>query len=233
MNRVRVIGMLLIFTAGVVAACGVPSSSSFKRTSADKIPFDLAGTTTTSSTSTTTTTTVVTEASVAVATTFPPVLDVALYFVSGARMFRVTKPIFSPASLDKVLIELEAGPSIGARRTAIPAGAKSTATISRGIVTIDLPIDFFAGMTPQDQRFAIAQYVLTATEVTGVGQVTFTQGGSAVSVFDGNGEATDPGQTLAHEDYERLLEPGVPEVTVPPTTAPSETTDPTSTTIPG
>lgn len=234
-QRFRVSLTVVLLTIGTVVACGVPGDSSFKRTPSDKIPFNLADTTTTSSSSSTTTTVSDSPLPTTIAP-LPQIEEFSLYFVAGSQVVEVPTPVFAPASLGQVLILLENGPPAGdvstGVRSAIPARAKSIPNQSRGLVTIDLPTDFFTGMEPQDQRLAVAQYVLTVTALAGVGQVKFTQEGVPISVNNGNGQATEPGQELVHEDYERLLKPGAPDVTVPPaTTIPAPPDDAGSTTI--
>ena len=234
-QRLRVSLTMVVLGIGTIVACGVPGDSSFKRTPSDKIPFNLADTTTTSSSSSTTTTVSDSPVPTTVAP-LPQIQEFSLYFVAGSQVVEVPTPVFAPASLGQVLILLENGPPAGdvstGVRSAIPARAKSIPNQSRGLVTIDLPTDFFTGMEPQDQRLAVAQYVLTVTELAGVGQVKFTQEGLPISVNNGNGQATEPGQSLVHDDYERLLKPGAPEVTIPATTVVAvPPDDATSTTV--
>ncbi len=219
---------------GLLAACGVPQDSSFIRIESDKIPFGLAATTTTSTTTTSTTSPVVEVTTVTLAP--PPILTtkVNLYFVANRQLVAVTQELPAPTSVAQVLSILEGGTPAGGisagLRTAIPAGVLSIAAQSRGVVNLDLPANFFDTMQPQDQRLAIAQYVLTVTELSGVGQVSFSQAGVPIAVVGGGGEAIDPGQALVHEDFERLLVTGAETPTTTTTTIAATTTLPATTT---
>ena len=226
-RRVLVGAVVAASWLAAIAACGVPGSSSFRRTDTDKIPFGLADTTTT-----TTSTTSTTVLEVIPSTTLEPPpqsVEIPLYFVAGKQLVPIPTPVLFPVSLPQAIFVLEAGPPPGdvaiGVRTAIPTGLNATAQQERGVVTVDLPLEFFEGMSSEDLRFAVAQYVLTLTELTGIGQVKFTQGGVDISVLGGRGELIEAGTPLAHEDYQVLLQAGAPEVTSPTTTV-SETTVP-------
>lgn len=219
----------------VVVGCGVPADSKFKEIDRTKVPFGLAGTTTSTTAATTTTTTI---PLISVASTVPPpptfaFQTVTLFFVVGRQLVKASTQVVAPVFVPLVLAQLEKGPPEGGVssgiRTAIPAGTTSTARVEGGVAIVDLPPSFFEAMIPQDQRLAVAQYVLTLTQVSGVGQVRFTQNDVPIPVIGGDGGSTEPEQLLTAEDYQRLLDPGVPDVIETTTTT---TVPETSTTAP-
>lgn len=151
---------------------------------------------------------------------------VSLYFVAGTQVVSVSQYLPRPVSIAQTLAVLEAGPprefGLGLR-TAIPEGPPSGISLSGGVVTVNLAPTFFKDMAPQDQRLAIAQFVLTLTDQRGVGQVTFTQNGLPISVLRGGGDLTQPGQLLVSADYAQLLS-GASVASTLPTAPPTATT---------
>jgi spore germination protein GerM len=94
-----------------------------------------------------------------------------------------------------------------------------------GVATIELSPGFFEQVPPQDQLLAIGQIVLTVTEVGGIGQVLFTQGGNPLGVPRGpSGGLSDGKEPLSRRDYQELLNPPVPTTTTSTTTTVATTT---------
>lgn len=208
----------LLFTA---AACGVPGDSDFRPIDPADIPYGLSETSTSTtvvpstSTSTTSTTVVAPTSTTEPATTTStlPVEPVALFWVSGTELFPSSRLLLSPAAPVQVLSALAEGPpegDIGAGlRSALPPGVEPLATVERGVATVELPPSFITEVPGAEQRLAIAQIVLTLTRRGGIGQVTFTLGGTPTAVPRGGGDLAEPGDLLTCEDYENLLGPGL------------------------
>jgi hypothetical protein len=245
--------VVLALTAAVAAlavgaaACGAPRDGPF--VAEDDVPFRLDETTTTSTTTPPTTTTTTIETS----TTVPPITveltttstipsePVELFYVSGGRLSPYQFPLARGASVAQVLSALVEAAGIAdatgtGLRSAIPADAEILVSEVGGIATVDLPEDFFAPMSPPEQRFATGQVVLTLTRCCrGVGLVRFTIEGVPTPVFKGNGEPSEADVPLAEEDFAELLVGASQTVptTVAPTTSSSAEPPPDDTATPG
>jgi len=237
MRRMRVLMALAsIAVIGLLAvSCGVPRSGKFAAIDPNNIPPALIETTTTPPPTTTTpeestTTTIDATATTSVAQ------QVTLYFVSGTQISPFIDVLPLPLDPRQVLSALTRGPSgpvATGLRTAIPRASDFHTSVERGVAIVDVNQAFFDDMANQDQRLAIAQIVLSLTQMPGVGAVKFTLLGEPVSVFSWTGESSPPGQALNYEDYEQLLvtsPPATSSTTIAP--APVETTTTTVTTPP-
>jgi spore germination protein GerM len=219
--RLGVAAALSVALLVVAAACGVPGDSDFRAIDPADIPYGLNETTTTTtvvtttSTSTTSTTVVVPTSTTEPATTTStlPVEPVALFWVSGNELFPSSRLLLSPAAPAQVLSALAEGPPEGdisaGLRSALPSGVEPLASVERGVATVELPPSFITDVPGAEQRLAIAQIVLTLTRRGGIGQVTFTLGGTPTAVPRGRGDLAEPGDLLSCEDYENLLGPGL------------------------
>jgi hypothetical protein len=230
MSRPRPLAFAAVVLAVAVlaAACGVNDTGSAEGITPGLGLDDTAPTTT----STTTTTTVPTQSTV-VASTSPtsttPVQteSVQLWFISGTSLNPITRSLTYPATLDQVMVALQAGPSelgppASSLRTAVPgAPALSARDNLDGTATVDLPVAFFGNIQGQDQLRAIGQIVLTLTMRPGIGGVKFTSAGEDAAVILGNGQQSARGQVVTRADY-RALTGDVPPTT--PTSPPPSTT---------
>lgn len=232
---VRRVIVMMICIASVAAGCSFNNGGQVQRIGANDVPYRLDDTIATTTSSTTTTTILAATSTSAAPTSSTIAFEaVRLYFITGGQLTYVLVPVPSPVALPQVMAKLQEGPPQGdigtGLRTALP-GSDVQIPVSddgSGIASVDLPAGFFDTIPQTDQRFAIAQLVLTL-RLAGIGQVRFTQLGEPVRVPRGTGELAEPGQPLALQDYEVLLK------ATPPTTSTSLavgalTVDPNATT---
>ena len=210
--RFTLLKAISIFVVTFVASsCGVPSSSKFVAISDSDVPFELNVTTT----STTTTSTTIaqqpdkskTDGSEQLLENINETVD--LYFISNNRVLATRIQIASPATTSQVLAALVAGPPSGdtglGLRSALSPQLNATIQIAKGIATIDSTGFILAGLSPVDQRLAIAQLVLTFTRRPGIGQVIFSVNGVQIAVPRGKGDLVKPGVPVSFDDYFVLL----------------------------
>ena len=237
--RIRLLSLCAVLgvIALVVAACGVPKSSSFQPIPLGNIPEGLTETTTTTTTSiletTSTIEAVITTTTVAPVATTNPTEPATLYFVAGMQLTSAVQFLASPLEVKVVLAALRAGPDNSAvgLRTAVPNGSSFNTSKYRGVLTVDLNPDFFTSMSsPADERPAVGQIVLSLTQLGGVAQVRFTIAGEPISVPLGDGTQSEPGVPLVSEDYENLLADAPPQTSTTTTTTSPITPEATSTT---
>jgi hypothetical protein len=228
-GRVAALAALCIGVALLGAACGVNDSGGAEQISPGLGLDDTAPTTTTSTTSTTIaaqSTLVTTPATSAASTTVVQTESVQLWFISGALLNPITLPLTYPATLDQVMVALQAGPSgLGPAtaflRTAVPASPRLVVRDNgNGTATVDLPASFFGNIQGEDQLRAIGQIVLTLTMRPGIGGVTFTVAGEPTAVILGNGEQSGKNQVVTRADY-RSLTVSEPQSTTTSTAAPT------------
>jgi hypothetical protein len=243
-NPSQRLGIRGLVVAGLLTGCGLPIDERVQ--TFDEVPFDLATPTTTSTTTTTT------EPATPIGepeepepveettTTIVRTTAVELFYVLGARgdLQQITSSLPTPVS-DAVLIDqLENAPSgTGAPlRSAVARNLINGFTVDRGRAVVDLDRGVLSRTNSSEQRRAIAQIALTLTLFTtpdgGIGQVSFTVEGDAISVFvPARGANSEPGEPLAHSDFTSLVS-GAPPTTTAPSTSTSSTTPPTTTTPP-
>ena len=195
----------------LLSSCGVPNTNEFTKIADANIPFELNATTTSSST---TTTTLAPDLPMPGAGTdeIPPEIineTVELYFITANRVLATKIQIASPATTSQVLAALIAGPPIGdaglGLRSALSTALTATIDVSKGIANIDADAVLLDGLSPIDQRLAIAQLVLTFTSRPGVGQVVLSIEGSQIAIPRGRGDLAKPGSPVSFEDYSSLL----------------------------
>ena len=191
-------------------SCGVPTSSEFVQIPDANIPFEL------NLTSTTTTTTMPIEADVNSpgSNSLDVVSEIAnetvdLYFITNGRLVATKIQIVSPATTTQVLSALVSGPPSGdaglGLRSAIAFSLQAEISISKGLVLIDANNFLLEGLSPIDQRLAIAQLVLTFTSRPGIGQAIFSVNGVSIAVPRGRGDLSKPGEPVSYDDYTSLL----------------------------
>jgi len=199
-----------VFTIVLVASsCGVPSTSRFVQINEPDIPFELNVTTT----STTTTTTIAERTAGSETSSEQPAANinetVELYYISNNKVLATRTQIASPATSSQVLAALVAGPPSGdsglGLRSALSQQVSATVQITKGIANIDSDGLLLAGLSPVDQRLAIAQLVLTFTRRPGIGQIIFSVNGTPIAVPRGKGDLAKPGAPVSFEDYVALL----------------------------
>jgi len=188
-GRLRPVGLAttLLMVVVLVAACSAPVDSGPKALRASTIPENLRS----EETSTTT-------------TTSPPTgetSEVTIYFIGGdQRLSPVKRLVSSPATLDKVLQALFAGPTIAegvtGLRSAISFDTKVlSARIEARIAIVDVSKIFAFGQL-DDQIRAYAQVVFTAVDVEGVTGVLFSVNGRRLEVpaEDGSSQSVPLGR---------------------------------------
>ena len=195
----------------LLSSCGVPNSNEFTKIADASIPFELNATTTSSSTTTTTLAPDLPMPGAGTGNIPPEIINetVELYFITANRVLATTIQIASPATTSQVLAALIAGPPIGdaglGLRSALSTALTATIDVSKGIANIDADAVLLDGLSPIDQRLAIAQLVLTFTSRPGVGQVVLSIEGSQIAIPRGRGDLAKPGTPVSFEDYSSLL----------------------------
>jgi spore germination protein GerM len=219
----------------VLVACGIPDSGQVSslqtkdlRNLGDTIPPTTTSTIPPTTVEPSTTTTIVDPATT-IATD-----DVTLYFINGGQLKGYPRALARPVTANSVLSALQEGRPPGdvgvGIRSALPtreqALIKAGNDDGSGVATIELAPGFFEQIPPEDQLLAIGQIVLTVTEVRGIGQVLFTQGGTPLGVPRGpSGGLSDGTEPLSRRDYQDLLlNPPVPTTSTTTTTPVAETT---------
>ena len=246
MNRTTRRAIGAIGLAGLLAGCGLPIDERVQ--TFDEVPFDLATPTTTSTTTTTTEPPVrepeESEPVEETTTTIVRTTAVELFYVLGARgdLQQITSSLPAPVSDAVIIDQLENAPSgTGAPlRTAVARNLINGFTVDRGLAVVDLDRGVLSRTNSSEQRRAIAQIALTLTLFTtpdgGIGQVSFTVEGDAISVFvPARGANSEPGEPLAHSDFTSLVSGAPPTTSIPSTTTSTTTpltTTSSSTTIP-
>ena len=129
-----------------------------------------------------------------------------LWLVDGEALVARRHDVAAPASVESVTAELLEGPdeSEQARglRSALPDPAVVVASdLSRGIATVDLT-ESFQEISPHDQWLAGGQFVLTLTDLRGVGSVQFTLEGAPVAVPTPTGESSE--EPVVRDQYLEL-----------------------------
>jgi spore germination protein GerM len=176
-----VLTALLAVVVLLAGACSAPVDSGPKAIREASIPLGLR-----SETSSTTVTTAPTGATV----------EVTVYFINREeRLQAVTRQVSAPATVEKVLQKLFAGPNrseaenAGLRTAISDETAILSAEVKNQIVTVDTSKYFPFGDLP-DQITAFAQVVFTALDVEGVTGVVFAQNGRRLNAFEGTGLPT-------------------------------------------
>ena len=194
-----------------LTSCGVPTSSEFVQISDANIPFELNATTTTSTTTTIVVATDGDGSSSGSKNEQSAIVDesVDLYYIINNRLVATNIKIVSPATTTQVLSALVAGPPSGdtgsGLRSAIATSLQVTINVNKGIASIDANNFLLAGLSPIDQRLAIAQLVLTITSRPGIGQAQFSVNGTPIAIPRGRGDLSKPGETVSYDDYVSLL----------------------------
>lgn len=168
-----------------VAACGVPIEGSPRGVPADQLPAGLQTPETT------------------VVDTQDTTESVEVWFVRDELLVGSRHTVEAPLTPQKALDELLLGPDTDeqgrALRSALPdAEVVLGATFARGIATVDLS-PRFSEIPASDQLLAVAQIVLTLTDLRGVGLVAFQVEGAPIAVPLPSGESS--GERVSRDDY--------------------------------
>jgi spore germination protein GerM len=168
-------GLLLL--VGVVAACGFHAQGDADPIPTEELPSGLRPDAT------------------SVLTTPVESERAIVWFVHGETLVPVRHEVEAPLSVDSITIDLLTGPNVDEAdrglRSALPDPAVVVgASASRGLATVELT-ESFTELSPEDQLLAVGQFVLTLTEVPGVGSVRFELAGERVAVPLPTGESTD------------------------------------------
>lgn len=187
---------LLVTTALVVAACGVPESGDFRPIPKSELPFDLGRPLNTTTTSTTST--IPADGTV-----------IQLYFVAGVFLTSEPRVIAGepePTSAVRLLVLGPiAFPEYGLTRTALPAALDFDVDVEKGVATVNTSKGLLTDVAAADQILVVGQIVLTLTSLPGIGQVRFTVNNKPQSVPRGGGDLTAPGGEVTFDDYVGLV----------------------------
>lgn len=214
--RIRVVSIAVALVI-VAVACGIPGSGNVARVPPNKIEALNATVPTTATTTTTippTTIEPTTTTIPAITTTTIVTEDATLYFIdNNGVLVSYPRALRQGATSSEILQALEEGPLPGnlgiGLRSAVPSRSAAPLKVTEdgsGVATVDLPANFFEIVTPEDQRLAIGQIVLTLTQIRGVGQVLFTLAGGPTTVPRGAGDQSQAGVPLPARDYAELLQ---------------------------
>lgn len=191
-------------------SCGVTTSSEFVQIPDANIPFEL----NLASTTTTSTVPLESDANIPGSNTQDAVSvivnePVDLYFITNNQLVATKIQIVSPANTTQVLSALVSGPPSGdaglGLRSAIATSLQAEISVSKGLVLIDANNFLLTGLSPIDQRLAIAQLVLTFTSRPGIGQAIFSVNGVSIAIPRGRGDLSKPGEPVSFDDYVSLL----------------------------
>lgn len=194
-SRLLRLGAALAAVAVLAGGCGVPEDSEARGLPRHDVPFDLLAAKPASTTTTT-------------APSAP--VQVTVYFVQGGRLAPVTRQVQSPATADKALRALIAGPTAAEVKKGLQTAiGRSTTVLSAdvgegGIATIDVTNSFHVG-SQAETILAAAQMVFTATSLEGVRGVKFTLEGARANIYQGDGEQTSlPVSRLTYASFAPL-----------------------------
>jgi len=134
---------------------------------------------------------------------------VSVWLVDGDTLVPARHQVASPATVETVSAELLAGPSEAEQerglRSALPDPTVVVgAELSRGMATVALT-PTFVEISPHDQLLAVGQFVMTLTDLPGVGSVQFTLDDVPVAVPIPTGETSE--QPVFREQFVELTHP--------------------------
>ncbi len=152
----------------------------------------------------------VSEATEPPSATEPPQEQVTIWFSRDDRLVASLHRVPDTPTVTSAIEELLRGPSEadrerGLRTTIADPEAVGAVSLARGTAAIELTT-LFTELPASDQVFAIAQIVLTATDLRGVGRVRFLLDGQEVAVPLPDG--TTSTETVSRDDYLSLTASG-------------------------
>jgi hypothetical protein len=209
-RRLSRMGLVGVVFWSALSGCSVPRGGDVHSIEPTKIPYEL-NATTTSQPNAFSPATVSGDGSGGTQDE-PSVEPVSLFFIAGTQVVPITRMLLSPATAPQVFAALADGVPPGDEaaglRSAVPQVSGVEVIVERGIARVELPAAFTSAIPGAEQRFAVAQIVLTLTRRAGIGQIVFTSGGRPQSVPRGRGDLTEPGGAVVCEDYATLLPAG-------------------------
>jgi spore germination protein GerM len=174
------------------AACSVPTQRNAERIDDDQVPFGLLeDSDSTSPTS-----------------AAPAPGTAVIYLVEGDRLVPVNRAV--PSTDASTMIDaLLAGPteaesSEGLHSALVDVDDVNLVETRGPVATVDLASGF-TDAAPIEQRLAVAQLTLTATEAPDIATVRFTLDGSSISVPRADGTTSEG--PVSRRDYVSLLQP--------------------------
>ncbi|MEW6153203.1 MAG: GerMN domain-containing protein [Actinomycetota bacterium] len=168
--------VVLAVVALALSGCGVPSDSSPRTISADRVPFGL----------------LEPDDGRAPTTAGPGATATTVYLVGDERLVAAERDVAGPPGVATSIRALLSGPTEaearrGLRTAVPPTAAVALAATVGDTVTLDLSRWFTEAAGGPEEVLAIAQIVYTVTGVEGVGAARFTLAGRAVEVPGGDG----------------------------------------------
>lgn len=178
----------VVLGAGV-SGCGVPADSRARPVASIEIPVGLS------------------PGDPGPTTTVVDTSAVIVWFVREAALVRSVHDVPSPAEPDRALAELLAGPTEEDQRAQLRSAIADPAAVVGvrvvgGIGAVDLAPSF-AEIPANDQILAVAQIVLTLTDLRGVGRVRFIVDDTPVAVPLPNGDTTS--DSVSRDEYLELV----------------------------
>ncbi len=188
-RRVVVAVAVVAGAVATTAGCGVPLEGAARPTPNEDVPYDLLDPATS-----TTTTAFTTDGAV-------------LYLVGKDGLAPVRRSVPAPVGMASVIEALGQPASAeeeakGLRSVLAPEDFVLAARSSGGVGRIDLA-DRFRSLPEREQQLALAQLVLTTTELVGVDRVVFTLQGAPLDVPAADG--TLRAAPVTRDDYRSLL----------------------------
>jgi hypothetical protein len=176
-TRIGAVAALLALVAGVTAGCGVATQSTPRRIPPSDVPFGLLRA------RDSTTTSVPTGAT----------SELVVYLVGPDGLAPVTRDVRGTPTARDSADALTTGPTSdeahAGYRSALVPGAIEEIRVANGKATVELDPEFLQ-QGRLEQALAIAQMVLTLTELDTVDRVRFLVGGEPLAVAQDNGRTT-------------------------------------------
>jgi spore germination protein GerM len=183
--------IVVLASSAVVVGCGFPDQDRARPVSPDELPAGLRPGSVPESV-------VTTESERA-----------TVWLVEGDTLVASRHEVEAPATVESVTAELLVGPSESEQarglRSALPDPTVVVgADLSRGVATVALT-STFGEISPHDQLLAVGQFVLTLTDLRGVGSVRFTLDEAPVAVPIPTGETSE--EPVVREQFLELSRP--------------------------
>lgn len=195
----RPLAITLVALLALTSCGGLRAEDNDHPLADDEVPYDLLAGPTTTTTSPPPPTT----------TTLP--WRTNLWYIAAGRAVQAPRQLREQPDVAQVLRLLLRGPSVDDQplvRSALDVGdATLVGRPEGGTLTVALEADF-GTRSPTEQVLALAQLVLTLTEVPGVGRVAFRIGDADIAVPLPNGQLSQG--SVSRDDYLGLAWPGSP-----------------------
>ncbi|MPY96175.1 MAG: hypothetical protein GEV08_24860 [Acidimicrobiia bacterium] len=179
----------VVVLALVLSGCGVALEGRARATPREEVPYGLL------------------EPGTSTSTTAAPGSGAVLYLVGQDGLEPVRRPVRAPTSVRAVVEALGQAPPAeeeekGLRSVLAAEAFVLGARAISGVASIDLA-DRFRSLPEREQTLALAQLVLTSTEVTDIERVAFTLNGEPLDVPTADG--TLRSGSVTRQDYQSLL----------------------------